>query len=582
MSQANIGLQEVFCRDLEVSPITAQLLINRGLVDVNGASSFLRPDLKELHDPFLLKDMERAVGRIKAALDKKEKIAVYGDYDVDGTTSAAILYLFFKELGVEVRTYIPDRRKEGYGLNAGAISLLSEEGVTLIITVDCGISNFDEIGFASSIGTDIIVTDHHEPGFRRPPAFAVINPRQEGCAFPFKGLAGCGVAFNLLMALRARLRGTPWLDKGEPNLKKYCGLVSIGTIADMAPLLDENRILVSHGLKEIESPWRPGLAALKEASGIRANAPVDAEKIAFQIAPRINAAGRLTQASLALRLLVTDDPVEAASCAAALDRENAARQLLEVEILKDAVSIMSSPQAALPEKAGDKGIVLYSDKWHPGVIGIVASRLVEMFGKPTVLISLDKEVGKGSVRSIKSFDILKALSSCEGVLLRYGGHRMAAGLTLARMNIEEFKKEFAGYLNRHLTEDDLIPEITMDALVSLNEMDLKLMSEIESLAPHGVANRVPLFCMTGAEVLGTEVVKVRHLRFKLKHNGVRNSAIGFNMAPLHPVKGDGFAVAFSASINEWRGVKSLGLRIKDIKPCPRMVKSGDGAANILT
>ncbi|MBI5587742.1 MAG: single-stranded-DNA-specific exonuclease RecJ [Deltaproteobacteria bacterium] len=558
------GLQEVLGQKLSILPLTAQLLINRGLVDCDKAFSFLRPSLADLHDPFLLKDMDRAVERTVAAIGKREKIAVYGDYDVDGTTSTALMYLFFREIGVDLSCYIPERITEGYGLNAGAVKLLASEGVKLVITVDCGSSNHDEIALANTLGVDVIVSDHHELPEVPPPACAVLNPKQKGCAFPFKGLAGVGVAFNFLMALRSRLRETGMLASKEPNLKQYLDLVCIGTVADMVPLVDENRILVSHGLKELGKTKRPGLVALKESAGVKAGS-IDADNIAFQIAPRINAAGRVERAMTALKLLISENPGEAAHLASILNRENTSRQKLEEEIFREALEMLGD--------SPDRGIVLYSDGWHPGVIGIVASRLVERFSKPTVMIAMDGTVGKGSARGVRSFDILDGLKSCSELLLRFGGHKAAAGLTINRENIERFKTGFFRYLNSSVTEDDLTPEILLDSVVSLEEVDGRLLDEIGSLAPFGASNREPLLCISGADIVTSEVVGNKHLRVMVRQNGCSRSGIGFGLARLHPMKGEGYSVVFSPYVDEWQGTKNLKLRIKDVK---------EGCVNFLT
>lgn len=542
-------------------PVTAQLLINRGLVDCGKAFSFLSPDLRSLHDPFLMKDMDKAVKRIVAALQKKEKIAIYGDYDVDGVSSSALLYLFFRELGVDVLTCIPDRKTEGYGLNVEAIKRLASSasgggGVKLIITVDCGTSNHEEIRFASEVGIDCIVTDHHLPSDGIPPAYAMINPMRKDCLFPFKGLSGVGVAFNLLLALRAELKKDS--SFASPNLKKYLDLVCIGTIADMVPLVDENRILVSWGLKELSFSARPGLVALKEVSGINI-ADVTAENVAFQFAPRLNAAGRLARADTALRLLVTESPDEARLLAKKLNSENISRQGVEARILTEALELANGGGA-------DRALVLASDNWHAGVVGIVAGRLAERFAKPVALIALDGDIGKGSVRGVKGCNVFEGLKSAAHLLERYGGHRAAAGLTVRRDNLNDFRAAFIAYMNSNLSDDDLIPEVELDCMVSFDELNLRLLGELKRLEPFGQANEKPLFCAMGADILNTEVVKEKHLRIKMRQNGTVQSAMGFRMAGLHPIKGNNFDVAFYPYVDEWRGVQSVRLNVKDIKP----------------
>lgn len=564
VTPADRELQEVLGQKLNILPLTAQLLINRGLVDCDRAFSFLRPSLNDLHDPFLMKDMDRAVERTVGAIERGEKIAVYGDYDVDGTTATALLCLFFSEIGVETRPYIPERVSEGYGLNAEAVRRLASEGVRLIITVDCGSSDRDPVALAGSLGVDVIVSDHHELPEIPPAAIAVLNPKQKGCAFPFKGLAGVGVAFNFLMALRSRMRAAGRLSPKEPNLKKYLDLVCIGTVADMVPLTGENRVLVSHGIKELEKTKRPGLAALKEVAGLRPGR-LDADSIAFQIAPRINAAGRVGQAMSAFKLLVSQDPSEAAHLAALLNRENASRQKLEGEIFIEALDMIG--------QSADRGIVLCSEGWHPGVIGIVASRLVDRFSKPAVMIALDGEVGKGSARGVRSFDILEGLKSCSVLLERFGGHKAAAGLTVSRENVEAFKAEFLKYLNESVTDDDLAPEILLDSVVSLGDVDKRLLDEIDSLAPFGVSNREPLLCLSGAGIVASEVVGKKHLRVKVSQNGCSRSGIGFGLARLHPMNAEVYSLVFSPYIDDWQGGKNLKLRIKDVK---------EGCVNFLT
>jgi len=564
VTPADKELQQVLGRELNILPLTAQLLINRGLVDCDRAFSFLRPSLNDLHDPYLMKGMDAAVRRTIEAIDGGEQIAVYGDYDVDGTTSTALLYLFFREIGVSVRPYIPDRISEGYGVNEGAVRRLVAEGVKLVITVDCGSSDREAVALAASLGVDVIVTDHHELPSDPPQAVAILNPKQKDCLFPFKGLAGVGVAFNFLMALRSGLRNSGRFSSKEPNLKSCLDLVAIGTVADMVPLVGENRVLVSYGIKELEKSSRPGIAALKEVCGLRPGR-LDSDTIAFQMAPRINAAGRVGQAMNAFNLLVSEQPEESAHLARGLNRENIARQKLEGDILTEALEMVGSNS--------DRGIVLCSDGWHPGVIGIVASRLVDRFSKPTVMIALDGDTGKGSARGVKSFNILEGLRSCAHLLERFGGHKAAAGLTVSRENIGPFKAGFLKYLNESVSEEDLMPEILLDSVVSLEDVDKRLLDEIDTLAPFGVSNRAPLLCLSGAGIVASEVVGKKHLKVKVSQNGCSRSGIGFGLAPLHPMTAEVYSLVFSPYLDEWQGGKNLKLRIRDIK---------EGCVNFLT
>lgn len=568
VSPADENLQGFLAKELNILPLTAQLLINRGLVERDRAFSFLSPALNDLSDASLMKDMDKAVARIADAVSNGEKIALYGDYDVDGTSATALLYLFFKELGVEPLVYIPDRLTEGYGLNTEAVKKLGEAGVNLIITADCGSSNNEEAALARSLGIDMVITDHHEVPSEPPPAHAVINPKQPGCRFPFKDMAGVGVAFYLVMALRARLReGGRFKDNG-PNLKNYLDLVCVGTVADVVPLLEENRVFVSHGLKVLEGTERPGLRALKEVAGVRPGV-LTAETVAFQLAPRINAAGRLHSALTAFKLFITDDEKEAMGLARTLDQENSSRQRLEGAILEEALAMLDGKVAAGAGGArGARGIALSSERWHPGVVGIVASRLAERFTRPTAMIAVDEGagVGRGSVRGIKGMDVLEGLKAAAGFLERYGGHKAAAGLTVKRENIEGFVNAFVAYFTANLTDDDLVPEVELDAFVTLDEIDSMAISEIQRLSPFGRSNRQPLLGARDAHVLKTEVVGRGHLKLTVKQDGCRRRAIGFGLGDLHPVKGTGFDIAFYPYMDDWGGTRNIQLKVKDLRP----------------
>ena len=560
VSPENNELRLELAGELGILPITAQLLINRGLVDTARASSFLTPRLEDLHDPFLMKDMDVAVERIVRAVRTGEKIAVWGDYDVDGTTGSALLYLFMKEVGVEVDVYIPDRITEGYGLNSAGIDRLAASGVKLLITTDCGVTNGDEVEHAGTLGVDCIVTDHHEPGDRMARALAVLNPKRADCDFPFKGLAGVGVAFNLLVALRTAMREAGLFKETEPNLKEYLDLVCIGTVADMVPLIDENRIFVSYGLKELRAKKRVGTKALMKAASIKG--AIDARGVAFQLAPRINAAGRMKSAIAAFDLLVSEDAAKAKELAAALNEENRERREIEKRILDEAVAMV---ETTIDGK--DRGLFLASKRWHPGVIGIVASRLVDRYNLPTVLIAIDDDgVGKGSARSVNDINVLDAIEAGAEHLEKYGGHRAAAGVTVSADKLAAFRDAFIGHLSENVTDEDLHREVELDAVVSLEEVDVRLASEIERLSPFGSANREPLLGVKDARVVRTEIVGKSHLRIMLKQDGTQRKAIGFGLADMHPVKGEGFDVAFHPCMDEWQGTKRLSLKVKDLQP----------------
>lgn len=556
-------LQKALAASLNISPLTSQILINRGISDLEQAGRFLSSTLSDLHPPFEMKGMRAGVERVVEAIRRNEKIAIYGDYDVDGITATSILLFFLKEVGSDVTYYIPDRIREGYGLNPHAVRKLSERGVTLLITADCGISNHQEVGLAKELGMEVIVTDHHEVPDVIPPACAVINPKQPGCLFPFKHLAGVGVAFNVIVALRSKLRDEGFWDGSDmPNLKEYLDLVALGTIADVVPLVDENRIFVKYGLIELTESRKPGIAALKEVSGLN-GAPIKTDTVGYRLAPRINAAGRVGKGEDGVRLLTATNYDDAIEIAKLLDEENRERQGLEENILKEALDMIDSK----PSMRNKRSIVLASEGWHPGVIGIVASRIAEMYYRPTILISLKEGMGKGSARSIHSFMLYDGLKECSHLLDAFGGHEYAAGISLKAEKIETFKDEFEKVAAAKLSDNDMMPEIEIDATLNLKEITEGLISEIESLAPFGEANPEPLLCSTDLGVFDCRVVGSNHLKLKVKQDGIIRDAIGFGMA-------DGLSdldvakclnIVFIPQINLWNGGKSIQLKLKDVK-----------------
>lgn len=567
-SQVDSELRAKLGSELGILPVTAQLLINRGLVDRDKALSFLSPKLEELHDPFLMKDMDKAVERLSSAIINGETIAVYGDYDVDGTTSTALLCLFLEEVGTaHIIPYIPDRMSEGYGLNRNAMKTLATQGVNLIITVDCGSSNGEEVAYAGELGMDVIVTDHHEVGTdnNAPSPSAFLNPRQEGCEYPFKGLAGVGVAFKLVMALRAHLRDNGHFIDDVPNIKKYLDIVAIGTVADMVPLVDENRVLASFGLKVLSATTRAGLKALMEIvlqGGWRSG--VTSDNIAFQIAPRINAAGRVERADTALRLITTNDEKEARELALRLDMENSSRQVIERRILDEALAMVEDDLT--DGVYAKRAIALSSTEWHSGVIGIVASRLVERYARPALLVAIDSDgVGKGSARSVRGVNILKGIGAASEYLVRFGGHKAAAGLTVDEGNVEAFKSAYLEYMEDNVSDADLIPKIDIDCEVSFDELDMELIKELERLAPFGVGNPKPTLSVNDADIMSTKVVAKKHLRVVLGKGAEVKDAIAFGKGHMHPLSGKGFAVAFSPYLDRWKGREKVGIRVKEVK-----------------
>lgn len=543
-----------------ISPLLAGLLVNRGICDAEGARRFLDPNLSDLHDPFLLRDMETAVQRLVSAVTKRETICIYGDYDADGLTSVAILAGFLLKLGADCFYHIPHRIEEGYGLSVDGIRSAADRGARVIVTADCGITSFGEADFCAGLGIDLIITDHHTPSGSVPNALAVINPLRVGDGFPCKVLAGVGVVFNLLVALRMRLREDGFfLAAPEPNLRECLDLVALGTIADIVPLVDENRILVSYGLRELSAGSRIGIRELKKVSGI--NDAVDCGAVGFRLAPRLNAAGRLDDASLGAELLLTRDERKAASLAGVLDASNGERQALEQEILRDAVRMVEND----PVMEDRSSIVLASDSWHAGVIGIVASRMVELYHRPTILISLRDGNGKGSGRSIPGFHLHEALKACAGQLTGFGGHRHAAGLTIDESLLDEFADRFDAIAAGLISPEDLVPEIRIDAELAPGDATLDTVELLESLGPFGMGNPRPLFVMRGLKMLQASIVKERHVRMRLSSGGTVFEAMGFGLADRVP-QADRIDIAFTMDCNQWNGKRSLRLTLKDLRP----------------
>jgi len=548
-----------------LSPLLAGLLLNRGIDSPERAATFLTPALRTgLRSPLLFPDMARATGRLVRALVQRERVCIYGDYDVDGVTGSAQLLLFFRELGMTPDLYIPHRMREGYGLNAHAVRAIAERGATVMITADCGATAHAEVALAQSLGIDVIICDHHYVPDQRPPAYAVLNPMEHACPFSFSGLSGAGVVFYLLMGLRMRLR-----EHGQeplPDLRRYLDLVTLGTVADLVPLLEENRVLVTHGLKEIERSQRPGVRALKEVSG---EAEVSSSYIGFRLGPRINAGGRLAEAQKAVELLTTTDIARARELALDLDRENRARQGIEERILHHAIATVES----WPDLCERRSIVLASAEWHPGVIGIVASRIVERFHRPTFLIALDGEKGKGSGRSPKMFHLYEGLKACAELLDGYGGHRQAAGLSIQASRVEAFALRFEEVARERMRTEDLIPETDVDAELDLSALNGETMAEVRRLEPYGQGNPEPVFLARKVHVISVRTVggvpllgKTGHLKLLLRSSqgGRPVDTIGFGMGDAPVRQGGRIDLLFTPEINVWNGNATLQLRVRDL------------------
>ena len=570
-------------RDLAVSPIVAQLLINRGYTDAASARSFLHMESEMLCDPFLLRDIEPAIARIRRALECGERITVYGDYDVDGVTSVCTLYLFLRRYSEHISYYIPNRANEGYGVSKSAIEKLAGEGTGLIITVDTGITANEEVLYAASLGVDVVVTDHHECRSELPEAVAVINPHRPDCPYPFKELAGVGVVFKLICALQERLTGQSRLDAVGDVCRHYADLVAIGTIADVMPIRDENKLIVSYGLHLIEHTARPGLVALMEAAANRTGSAPAVRKrktrkitsgyIGYTLAPRINAAGRIRSATEAVELFLAEDPDEAKRLAEDLCEANRERQTEENRIMEEAFEKIYAEH----DFEHDPVIVLDSDGWHHGIIGIVASRITEKFGLPSILVSFEgcglvygsDDVGKGSGRSIKGLNLVDALVHCSDCLVKFGGHELAAGLSVTRANLPLFRARINEYARSVLSEEAMTPTLEGDCILKFSDITLSLAQELQLLEPYGVGNPVPVFALFGVEILESAAVSGgRHTRFTLGTGDghvLQAMCFGSGMEELSLFAGDLADLMFTVDINEWNGRKSVQLIIKDIR-----------------
>lgn len=543
----------------KIPKIISTILLNRGVAE-SDFPAFLQKSMKDIINPNLMPDMDKAVERILKAIEDNEKIVIYGDYDVDGITSTALLYEFLSSHGADVSYYIPDRKDEGYGINIMAVNKLFKQGAKLLITVDCGITAIGEVEFASLQGMDVIITDHHTCKDRLPTAAkAIINPKRPECDYPFDALAGVGVAFKLALALAIAMG----LNTNE-CFKRYIDIVTIGTIADVVPLLGENRIMVDKGLKLLQNPIRPGIRAIIEVAGA-ANRPMNSSTIAFAIAPRLNAAGRLGSAKTAVELLLTRDENEARKIALELDAENKERQETEHRIYAEALDLIASD----PNFEKKKVIVLAKENWHQGVIGIVASRIHDLYYKPCILISHHNGIGKGSGRSIEGFNLFDALTHCEKYLTDFGGHAVAAGLNINMSELEAFTKEINKYADETLSQSDMVSHINIDCSVSERFITLENANMLSRLEPFGMSNDRPVFSLSDAEAVYISAVGAegKHLRLRIAKNGTQVNCIGFSMGEYAGIitQGGLLDLAFQIDINRFQGVDNVQLILKDIK-----------------
>ncbi len=550
---------------LGIHPVAARVLVHRGYDDVDKARHFLTDELSALPDPSRMKGLDPAVDRLCRAIVNKEPITLWGDYDVDGVSSTALLSTFLRAVGATVATYIPHRLGEGYGLNMKAIERIATDGTRLLVTLDCGITSHAEVARANELGLEVIVVDHHAVPETMPPALAVLNPLQPGCDYPTKYLCAAGVAFNLAIGIRRALRSSGWFGetRPEPNLKEYLDLVALATVADVVPLLGVNRLLVRHGLKELSKARRPGVRALKYVCGLTGS-EVTSGDVGFRLGPRINAAGRLDDAALGLKCLTATTYEAALPLARALDAANAERQAIEKQILEQALE-----QAEARIAYGAKGLVLHAEGWHPGVVGIVASRVVERFHRPTVMVGVWEGLGRGSARSIERFHLYDALKLCSGHLTKFGGHKHAAGLSVLPERLPGFVAAFEQVAGERLTDDDLVPRCKVDALVAPRELDLDAVEALKVLAPFGAANPEPVLASCGV-VAAPKVVQAKkegmesHLKLQLEA-APHLDVIGFQLASRIGLTEGPIDLAFKAGIDEWNGNKRISLKLKDLR-----------------
>lgn len=558
----NPSLQYEMETDTHLPPLLCQLLINRGITSAAAVQAFLSPSLHDLSDPFLLHGMHRAVQRLLAALQQKETIAIYGDYDVDGATATSLLIMFFRELGIVVPYHIPDRSREGYGLNATAVEQLAEHDVRLLLTVDCGITAVDEIALARRLDIDVIITDHHRPPDVLPDAWAILNPHQPACNYPNKGLCGVGVAFKLITALRAALRQASWFTAPLPNLKRHLDLVTLGTIADVTSLQGENRILVHHGLQELSQSQKPGLQALRRVSQ-RADKPATAGEVGFQLAPRLNASGRLASAQDSVALLIADDPTEAEHLAQRLDAVNQQRRALQQSIETTVHERIMRHYDGQPPAA----IILAAPDWHHGVVGIVAARIAETYHRPTFLLQIEGDTARGSGRSIPNFDLYQGLQHCSRWLKRFGGHKYAAGLSMDASYLPYLQETFIRFAEERLRPEELYPTLRIDAEVKLADITLSLMEHLAHFAPHGPGNPTPILCARAVQIVSPPRrlgQQSQHVRFRTTQHGVTLSVIAFNMADqvLSLANTPAVDIAFTPTINTWQGRYEVELQLR--------------------
>jgi len=542
--------------DINVSPSLATILVQRGVQDFESAKKFFRPTFEQLRDPFLMKDMAKAVARIKEAIDRQEKILIYGDYDVDGTTAVALVYSYIKSFYSLCDFYIPDRHSEGYGVSEAGIKWAEENRFTLIIALDLGVKAIDAVTLATSKQIDFIICDHHLPGSSIPHAVAVLDPKRADCEYPFKELSGCGLGFKLMQAFAQKFRK-------EEELNDYLDLVAVSIASDIVPIVDENRILCYYGLQKLNQHPSPGLKALKDIADVKVE--LDVTGIVFTLGPRINAAGRVAHASAAVELLISKTEEEANKLAEKINLKNNARREFDLNITEEALAMIEGDEKLKNAKA----TVLYKNTWHKGVIGIVAARCVEKYYRPTVILTESNDKITGSARSVKDFDLYEAISACSDLLEKFGGHKYAAGLTMNKSNLAAFQERFEEVVSKTITEEMQTPVVEIDVPISFDAMTAKFNQVLKQMAPFGPENQRPVFEAKNVFVQNSlSTFKDKHLRFLAAQHDNESvfQAVGFDMIEYHQrlASGDSFSMAFTLEENTYNGMTSLQLRIKDL------------------
>ncbi len=544
-------------QSLNISEPLATLLAQRNIRDFDQARAFFRPSLDQFHDPFLMKDMDKAVLRLNQAIERHEKILVYGDYDVDGTTAVTTFYGFMSEVYDQLEFYIPDRYAEGYGVSQKGIQYAIDNNFGVIVTLDCGIKACDRISDAQAAGIDVIVCDHHNPGDELPCALAVLDPKRSDCDYPYDGLSGCGVGFKLLHAFCIKN------DIPLRQLYEYLDLLAVSIASDIVPITGENRVMAYFGLKKLNKDPRPGLKALVDLSRSRKDLTISG--VVFGIGPRINAAGRMDHAGAAVNLLLSRSEEEAQVLAGLVDTKNDARRNFDSSITEEALQMIEAEK----ENSDLKSTVLYKEDWHKGVIGIVASRCIEKFYRPTVILTESNDKVTGSARSVQGFDVYHAISECADLLDQYGGHMYAAGVTMDVDKVDAFKKRFEEVVSRDITEEQLTPSVNVDTVIFLDEINTKFYNVLSQMGPFGPQNMQPVFVSENLHAVNVKVLKDQHLKFQVKQEGTDAvyEVIGFGLAEYHDLVHCGmkFHMAYTIEENDFRGHRSLQLFVKDLK-----------------